>query len=91
MAITDGMTERGLLSWESGPALTVSDGAWLTSLGVAGEGVGVGEARRPHVRTCLDWTEGRLHLAGAVAAAVFHRALEARPGWCTAMVHASSG
>lgn len=75
VAITDGMTARGLLSWESGPALTVSGGAWLTSLGVVGEGVG--EARRPHVRTCLDWTEGRLHLAGAVAAAVFHRALEA--------------
>ncbi|MBB5800046.1 hypothetical protein ACIP4U_30705 [Streptomyces caelestis] len=27
------------------------------------------------MRTCLDWTEQRLHLAGAVA--LFHRALEA--------------
>ncbi|WP_328876024.1 hypothetical protein OHT76_41395 [Streptomyces sp. NBC_00287] len=30
---------------------------------------------RPHVRTCLDWTEQRLHLAGGVGAAVFRHAV----------------
>lgn len=71
VAMTDAMTARGLLSWESGPALTASGAAWLSGLGIADA------AGRPHVRTCLDWTERRPHLAGAVAAALFHRALEA--------------
>ncbi|WP_029180743.1 MULTISPECIES: ArsR/SmtB family transcription factor [Streptomyces] len=73
VAMTDAMTARGLLSWESGPALTASGAVWLSGLGIADAGA----AARPHVRTCLDWTEQRPHLAGAVAAAVFHRALEA--------------
>ncbi|MGW0614755.1 hypothetical protein [Streptomyces sp. NPDC002788] len=29
------------------------------------------------MRTCLDWTERRPHVAGAVAAALFRHALEA--------------
>jgi DNA-binding transcriptional ArsR family regulator len=72
VAITDAMTERTLLSWESGPALTPAGSAWLRDLGIA-------QDTTPHVRTCLDWTEGRSHLAGAVAAAVFHHAL--RESW----------
>jgi DNA-binding transcriptional ArsR family regulator len=72
VAMTDAMTARGLLSWESGPALTASGTAWLARLGIPGEAAG-----RPHVRTCLDWTEQRPHLAGAVAAALFRRAMEA--------------
>ncbi|OUD01705.1 transcriptional regulator [Streptomyces swartbergensis] len=75
VAMTDAMTARGVLSWESGPALTASGAAWLAGLGIADEATGA--TGRPHVRTCLDWTEQRPHLAGAVAAAVFHRALEA--------------
>ncbi|MER7406127.1 winged helix-turn-helix domain-containing protein [Streptomyces sp. NPDC000070] len=71
VAMTEAMTARGLLSWESGPALTASGAAWLTGLGIADQAAG-----RPHVRTCLDWTEQRPHLAGAVAAALFRRALE---------------
>jgi hypothetical protein len=73
--MTDAMTARGLLSWESGPALTASGAAWLPGLGITYGAAGA--AGRPHVRTCLDWTEQRPHLAGAVAAALFHRALEA--------------
>lgn len=68
VALTDAMTERGYLGWEFGPSLTPSGTAWLADLGVAGE-------TTPHVRTCVDWTERRLHLAGAVAAGVFHHAL----------------
>jgi hypothetical protein len=30
-------------------------------------------ARRHSCRLCLDWTERRLHLAGAVGAAITHR------------------
>jgi DNA-binding transcriptional ArsR family regulator len=69
VAITDAMTERGLLSWEFGPTLTPSGAAWLADLGIARQAV-------PHVRTCLDWTERRPHLAGAVAAGLFHHARE---------------
>ena len=36
-------------------------------------------ARRPLVRTCLDWTERRSHLAGALGAALCTAALER--GW----------
>ncbi|MEU0741646.1 helix-turn-helix domain-containing protein [Streptomyces sp. NPDC006134] len=68
VAITDAMTARALLSRESGPALTPSSRAWLRVLGIA-------QDPAPHVRTCLDWTERRPHLAGAVAAAVFRHAL----------------
>ncbi|MEV5313140.1 helix-turn-helix domain-containing protein [Streptomyces sp. NPDC052610] len=73
VAITDAMTERGLLDWEFGPALTTSGVAWLAETGIA-----AGETA-PHVRTCLDWTERRPHLAGAVAASVFRHAL--RESW----------
>ena len=69
VALTDAMTERGYLVWEFGPSLTPSGTAWLADLGIAGP-------TTPHLRTCLDWTERRLHLAGAVAAGVFRHALE---------------
>jgi hypothetical protein len=35
--------------------------------------------RRPLVRSCLDWTERRPHLAGAVGAALCRHALDS--GW----------
>lgn len=69
VAITDAMTEREFLDWEFGPVLTPSGTAWLTDTGITRE-------TAPHIRTCLDWTERRLHLAGAVAAAVFHHAVK---------------
>jgi len=36
-------------------------------------------SRRPMVRTCIDWTERRPHLAGALGAAIVDRFLDA--GW----------
>ncbi|MFK0258434.1 hypothetical protein [Streptomyces sp. NPDC090445] len=55
VAITDAMTEQGFLDWEFGPVLTPPGAAWLTDTGITQE-------TAPHVRTCLDWTERRLHL-----------------------------
>ncbi|WP_282795030.1 helix-turn-helix domain-containing protein [Streptomyces sp. CC224B] len=69
VAITDAMTEQGFLDWEFGPVLTPSGAAWLADTGIS-------QQVAPHVRTCLDWTERRLHLAGAVAAALFHYAIQ---------------
>lgn len=49
---------------------------WFAELGI---GLDTG-TRRPLVRSCLDWTERRPHLAGAAGAALCRHALDA--GWC---------
>lgn len=75
VALTDAMTERGLLDWSNGVTLTPKGTAWLEDLGVVVEQ----RRGRPAVRSCLDVTERRLHLAGAVGAALCGHAL--RHGW----------
>ncbi|WP_349260206.1 winged helix-turn-helix domain-containing protein [Actinocrinis sp.] len=77
VAIADAMTERGLLNWAHGLALTEAGGKWLADLGIEVRA----SARRPAVRSCLDWTERRPHLAGAVGAAVCRHAFDR--GWIT--------
>ncbi|MFI9649330.1 ArsR/SmtB family transcription factor [Streptomyces sp. NPDC052040] len=68
--------------WLSGP-----DEFTLTDAGMDGlHGIGVDvhgaiRARRATTRACLDWTERRPHLAGALGAAVGKRFLDA--GWVT--------
>ena len=83
VAITDAMTELGLLAWDYGPALTATGRDWLRDLGIADDRPNA--SWRPHVRTCLDWTEQRPHLAGAVGAALFRHALDS--SW---LVHRST-
>lgn len=75
VAVTDAMTERRLLDLAHGLRLTRSGEEWLTEVGVV---VPTG-TRRPAVRSCLDWTERRPHLAGAVGAALCRHAFAA--GW----------
>lgn len=77
VAITDAMTERSLLTWDYGPALTETGRTWLRDLGIDDHPAPT--SRRAHVRTCLDWTERRPHLAGAVGAALFRHGLD--HGW----------
>ncbi len=72
--------------------LLVGDGAFILSARgesrLAGLGVdveGARAARRPFARACLDWSERRPHLAGALGAAVAdalftHKWLLRRPG-----------
>ncbi|MER7170419.1 ArsR/SmtB family transcription factor [Streptomyces mesophilus] len=79
VAITDAMTERALLAWDYGPSLSEDGKAWLRDMGIDDHRP-LGSCRA-HIRTCLDWTERRPHLAGAVGAALFQRALDA--GWVT--------
>lgn len=79
VALYDAFVDRGLLATDGGTALTASGRAWFADL--------VGEpalrpGSRPLIRTCLDWTERRPHLAGALGAAV-HDELRER-GWAVA-------
>ena len=75
VALADAMTERGLLDWSDGIALTPEGLAWLDELGIQVEP----RRGRPTVRSCLDVTERRPHLAGAVGAALCGHALQ--HGW----------
>ena len=77
VSITEAMTLRGLLDWEQGPALTSEGSSWFAALGI----VLPKKARRPLVRSCLDWTERRAHLAGTAGAALCSHALGS--GWIT--------
>jgi len=75
VAVTDSMTDRGLLDWSEGPALTGAGTRWLAGLGIS-----VSSARgRPPVRSCLDVTERRPHLAGTIGTALCAHALD--QGW----------
>lgn len=74
LAVKDVMVERGLLNWGPEPGLTEAGTAWLAEVGVV-----VPASRRPLVRACLDWTERRTHLAGAVGSALCSHLLAA--GW----------
>ncbi|CAL9318156.1 ArsR/SmtB family transcription factor [Streptomyces sp. SudanB182_2057] len=76
IAVTDALTERGLLRRDTGFALTDAGLEWFGAAGMPLDPSG----RRPLARACLDWTERRPHLAGAAGAALCRRALEA--GWC---------
>lgn len=77
VAVTDALLARRLLSRRDGWTLTREGAAWLGEIGVDVDAVRA--ARRPFIRTCLDWTERRPHLAGGVGAALCNRFLEA--GW----------
>lgn len=72
--ITEAMTRRGLLDWEQGPALTSDGACWFAALGITLPPA----TRRPLVRSCLDWTERRHHLAGTAGAALCSHAFDSR-------------
>ncbi|WP_444963995.1 ArsR/SmtB family transcription factor [Nocardiopsis sp. M1B1] len=75
-AVTRAMTERGLLTQDTGFALTEAGVAWFAEQRIPLARGG----KRPLVRSCLDWTERLPHLAGTAGAALCRHALEA--GWC---------
>jgi DNA-binding transcriptional ArsR family regulator len=79
VAVAEAMTSQGLLTWDRGLALTTRGVTWLADLGIAVPAPGAG--RRPMLRSCLDWTERRPHLAGAAGAALCQHAFTA--GWIT--------
>ncbi|MEU2024605.1 winged helix-turn-helix domain-containing protein [Streptomyces sp. NPDC016469] len=74
--LADAMCARGLVDTGSGITVTPAGRDWLADTLDYRQPAGT---RRPLVRTCLDWTERRSHLAGALGAALCTAALER--GW----------
>ncbi|MGW1870671.1 ArsR/SmtB family transcription factor [Streptomyces mauvecolor] len=73
VALADAMISRSLVVDDSGLAVTPTGRTWLANaLGYEPPA----SSRRPLVRSCLDWTERRPHLAGALGAALCATALE---------------
>ena len=67
VTITDALSGGGLLTRDTGFALTATGLSWLR------EHLGAeltADSRRPVARGCLDWTERREHLAGQAGAAI---------------------
>ena len=69
VAVADALLERGVLT-RADDAFTVTRAGsdWLSSLGIDLEAVAA--SRRSFARACLDWSERRPHLAGALGASV---------------------
>jgi len=76
VAISDGLLERGFVSTFAGFAFTDKGLDWLSDLDI--DVAGLGKAKRPFARQCLDWTERRPHLAGAAGAALCAQAFSRR-------------
>lgn len=77
VALADALLARGVVTDDAGLAVTAPGRAWL-----AGIGIDVDPHRRgsrPMVRSCLDWTERRPHLAGVLGAAMRAHAMDT--GW----------
>ena len=77
--LTDAWVRTGWLAGRDELTLTDPGAAGLRELGVDVDGAVA--ARRATTRACLDWTERRPHLAGALGSAVGTRFLDA--GWVT--------
>jgi DNA-binding transcriptional ArsR family regulator len=67
----DAMVGAGLISVAEGLIVTPAGRSWFTDL--AGPDVLRPPRSRPLVRSCLDWTERRPHLAGALGAALYQQ------------------
>lgn len=82
VAITDALTSRQLIIIEDRSGLVTDAGQdFLSGIGLDLES----EARssRPLCRTCLDWSERRMHLGGRLGAALLQKSIDCnwvRPG-----------
>ncbi|MFI9049308.1 ArsR/SmtB family transcription factor [Streptomyces sp. NPDC053427] len=75
VAVTDAMTDRGLVDQDGGFTLTDAGRQWFAD-GLGVETAALRNGRRPQARGCLDWTERRPHLAGTAGARLCDRFLE---------------
>jgi len=73
--LTDTLIARGFIGAKAFDVTAAGEG-WLDGLEI--DVAGLRAKRRSFVRPCLDWSERRDHLAGAVGAAIARTALERR-------------
>lgn len=77
VALADALLARGVVTEDSGLAVTTPGRTWLAGIGIDMDRMRRGS--RPLVRSCLDWTERRPHLAGVLGAALRVHAMDT--GW----------
>jgi DNA-binding transcriptional ArsR family regulator len=77
VALLEGIRERGFVTGGEEPALTDAGRHRFAAFGIDMPAVEGG--RRPACRLCLDWSERRSHLGGALGAALLARLLDL--GW----------
>jgi DNA-binding transcriptional ArsR family regulator len=77
VAAAERLEARGLISFLPGAPLPAPGRAFFTAIGLDVSRLEV--ARRPMCRACLDWSERRSHLGGALGAAILDHLLAA--GW----------
>jgi len=73
VALFGALTAKGLISDGSVPAVTEAGRRWFEDFGL--NLAALERARRPVCRHCLDWSERRHHLAGALGAAMLDELL----------------
>lgn len=72
----EGLLRHGLIHDAESPSLTEEGRGFFTAFGLEIESLE--RKRRPLCRRCLDWSERRGHLAGALGAALLQQFLERR-------------
>lgn len=77
VSLYDGLVANGFLDTSAGLAITPAGRDWFIEL--TGETAVRPRRSRPLIRTCLDWTERRHHLGGALGAALHHQLVDR--GW----------
>lgn len=77
VALMQSLLDQRWVDDAQSPRLTATGRAALWDLGV--DIPGLERGRRPLCRTCLDWSERRTHLAGALGAAILEQVLA--KGW----------
>ncbi|MEV7774385.1 winged helix-turn-helix domain-containing protein [Kitasatospora sp. NPDC086791] len=76
VAVADALLARGLVADEAGLAVTERGRDWLAAQAIELPPRAGRRGGRPVVRSCLDWTERRSHLGGALGAALCRTALD---------------
>jgi DNA-binding transcriptional ArsR family regulator len=76
VALADALQARGLVTLAPEAALRAKGRAFFAGLGL--DISALERARRPVCRACLDWSERKSHIAGALGAAILDHVLAAR-------------
>lgn len=83
VGLFDALVARNLLDTYQGLALTDAGRTWFTEL--AGPNALLPRTSRPLLRSCLDWTQRRQHLGGALGATLCRELLERQ--WVVRATH----